>query len=194
MLELCLVTTYMWGELSAQARSKGVDIFVLGTVGLSKRTSPPLRILCLVSFFLKLTWAPAQGSPLVHLFRNMLRMQMLTYTRIHPPLWTHTRTPYPYEHLRKTEPADWVFKLTKFPEVSRCRWEHRLPLNQYFVFMRQTKPGDTTTTSSVIACIEPVSLCHGFSVRCHRRRVKFASQRFWHCCHVLESESWRTCM
>ena len=42
----------------------------------------------------------------VHLlFFNTVQMQALTYTRIHSPLWTHTRTPYPYEHLRKTEPA-----------------------------------------------------------------------------------------
>jgi hypothetical protein len=32
--------------------------------------------------------------------------QMLTNTHVHSPLWTHARTPYPYEHLWRTEPAD----------------------------------------------------------------------------------------
>jgi len=41
----------------------------------------------------------------VLLFFNTVQTQALIHTRIHSPLWTHTRTPYPYEHLRKTEPA-----------------------------------------------------------------------------------------
>ena len=38
-------------------------------------------------------------------FFNTIHAQVLLYTRIHSPLWRHTRTPYPYEHLRETEPA-----------------------------------------------------------------------------------------
>jgi hypothetical protein len=64
--------------------------------------------------------------------RNTVQTHTLTYTCIYSPLWTHTRTPYPYEHLRKTEPVDWILKLTKSPHASRCWREHRLPLNEYF--------------------------------------------------------------
>jgi hypothetical protein len=64
--------------------------------------------------------------------------------RIHSPLWTRTHTPYPYEHLRNTEPTDWILKLTKSPHAPRYRWERRLPLNEYFIFIRHTnvKPED----------------------------------------------------
>ena len=54
--------------------------------------------------------------------------QTLTYTCTHSPLWTHTRTPYPYEHLRNTESAGRVLRLTKSPRAPRCRRERRLPL------------------------------------------------------------------
>jgi hypothetical protein len=75
--------------------------------------------------------------------RNTVQTQALIYTRIHSPLWTHTRTPYPYEHLRKTEPTDRVLRLTKSPRAPRYRRECRLPLKEYSAFMRHTdvKPG-----------------------------------------------------
>jgi hypothetical protein len=38
--------------------------------------------------------------------RNTVQTQTCTYTRIHSSLWMHTRTLYPYEHIRKTKPAD----------------------------------------------------------------------------------------
>ena len=60
--------------------------------------------------------------------RNTVQTQTLTYTCTHSPLWTHTRTPYPYEHLRETEPAGRVLRLTKSPQAPRCRRERRLPL------------------------------------------------------------------
>jgi hypothetical protein len=69
-------------------------------------------------------------------FRNTVQTQAPTYTHIHSPLSTHTRTPYLYEHVRKTEPTDWILKLTKSPHASCCRRE--CPLNDYSVFMRHT--------------------------------------------------------
>jgi hypothetical protein len=50
----------------------------------------------------------------------------------HTRAYTHPyeRTHYPYEHLRKTEPADWILKLTKSPQMSRYRRERRVPLNE----------------------------------------------------------------
>jgi hypothetical protein len=74
--------------------------------------------------------------PSIVFFRNALQTEALTYTRIHSPLWTHACTPYPYEHLWKTEPVDRVLKLTKSHRVPRYRWERRLLLKGYFVFMR----------------------------------------------------------
>jgi hypothetical protein len=68
--------------------------------------------------------------------RNIVQTQALIYTRIHSLLWTHTRTLYPYEHLRKTKPADRVLRLTKSPRASRYRRERRLPLKEYSAFMR----------------------------------------------------------
>ena len=38
-------------------------------------------------------------------FLNKVETQALIHTRIHSPLWTYTRTSYPYEHLRKTKPV-----------------------------------------------------------------------------------------
>jgi hypothetical protein len=58
--------------------------------------------------------------------------------RIHSPLWTHARTSYPYERLRKTELADRVLRLTKSPQAPRYRRECRLPLKGYSAFMRHT--------------------------------------------------------
>ena len=49
----------------------------------------PLLYIQILFFYF---WAPVQT-------------QAFIYTRIHSPLWTHTRTPYPYEHLREIEPA-----------------------------------------------------------------------------------------
>jgi hypothetical protein len=46
--------------------------------------------------------------------------------------WTgkFARTPYPYEHLRRTK-LDWqISRLTKSPKTSRCRWTRRLPLKE----------------------------------------------------------------
>jgi hypothetical protein len=76
-------------------------------------------------------------------FRNTVQTQALTYMRIHSPLWTHARTSFPYEHLRKTKLADRVLRLTKSPQVPRYRWVCRLPLKGYSAFMRHTdvKPG-----------------------------------------------------
>jgi hypothetical protein len=58
------------------------------------------------------------------------------------PMNTYTHT-LPYEHLRKTEPADRVLRLTKSPRAPRYRRERRLPLKEYSAFMRHTdvKPG-----------------------------------------------------
>jgi hypothetical protein len=41
-----------------------------------------------------------------YLFWEHSTTQTLTNTHIHSPLWMHTRTPYPYEYLRRTESAD----------------------------------------------------------------------------------------
>jgi hypothetical protein len=57
---------------------------------------------------------------------------------LHSSIWTHTPTLYPYEHLRKTELADWILKLIKSPQPFHCRREHYLPLNEYSSFMRHT--------------------------------------------------------
>jgi hypothetical protein len=83
------------------------------------------------------------GYIIFFFLRNTVQTQALIYTRIHSPLWTHTRTPYLYEHLRKTESADRVLRLTKSPRAPRYRREHRLPLKEYSAFMRHTdvKPG-----------------------------------------------------
>lgn len=48
--------------------------------------------------------------------RNVVQTQTLT-TRIHSPLWKHTCTPYPYEHIRKTR-------------APRCWQVHCLPLKE----------------------------------------------------------------
>jgi hypothetical protein len=44
----------------------------------------------------------------------------------------------PYQHLRKTEPVAWILKLMKSPQMPRCQRKRRLPLDEYFVFMRHT--------------------------------------------------------
>jgi hypothetical protein len=62
--------------------------------------------------------------------RNTVQTQALTYT--HP----YERTPYPYEHLRKTELADRVLRLTKSPRAPCYRRERRLPLKEYSAFIR----------------------------------------------------------
>jgi hypothetical protein len=66
----------------------------------------------------------------VQRIRSHTRAYMtLTYTRIHSPPWTYTRTSYPYEHLRKTEPAE-ILKLTKSPLT---------PSTTFSLFFTQTK-------------------------------------------------------
>ena len=60
-------------------------------------------------------------------FRNTVQMQMLTNTYIHSSLWMYARTPYPYEHLRKSEPMGLDLD---------GRWERSLPLKEYSKFMR----------------------------------------------------------
>jgi hypothetical protein len=74
----------------------------------------------------------------IFFFRNTAQTQTFTYMRIHSPLLTHTRAPYPYEHLRNTEPANWILKLTKSWQTPRYRWERRLPRNEYSAFIRHT--------------------------------------------------------
>ena len=44
---------------------------------------------------------------------NTIQTQTLTYTCTYSPLWTHTRTAYPYEHLRLTESAGQVLWLRR---------------------------------------------------------------------------------
>ena len=60
-------------------------------------------------------------------FRNTVQMQMLTNTYIHSSLWMYARSPYPYEHLRKSEPMGLDLD---------GRWERSLPLKEYSKFMR----------------------------------------------------------
>ena len=57
------------------------------------------------------------------------RLVIMSVNTMHP--YERTHTPYPYEHLRESEPADWVLRLTKSPRVPRCRRERRLPLKEY---------------------------------------------------------------
>ena len=49
------------------------------------------------------------------------------HVHILTPMNARTHT-LPYEHLRKTEPAGRVLRLTKSPRAPRCRRERRLPL------------------------------------------------------------------
>jgi hypothetical protein len=49
-----------------------------------------------------------------------------SYTYEHSPLWTHTRTPYPYEHLWKTKLAWFWDSQSQSLRVPHCRWVHAL--------------------------------------------------------------------
>jgi hypothetical protein len=57
-------------------------------------------------------------------------------THAHSTLWTHRRKPYPYEHLRKTEPAN-----LKIHEVTTGLWTHVRKLYPY-EHLQKTEPTD----------------------------------------------------
>jgi hypothetical protein len=101
--------------------------------------------MCWPRFFLSFRRSFLNVNTCTYVFflKNTVQTQSLTYTRIHSPLWPHTRTPSPYEHLWKTDPADRVLKLMKSPQAPRYRRERRLSLKEYSAFMRHThvKPG-----------------------------------------------------
>ena len=80
---------------------------------------------------------------LIFLRNTVQHRRSHTRAHTHPYERTHARTPYPYEHLRNTESAGRVLRLTKSPRAPRCRRERRLPLKEYSAFYatHSVKPG-----------------------------------------------------
>jgi hypothetical protein len=53
-----------------------------------------------------------------------------SYTYEHSPLWIHTRTSYPYEHLWKTEPTWYWDSRSQSLRATCCRRGRHLPLKE----------------------------------------------------------------
>jgi hypothetical protein len=72
-------------------------------------------------------------------------------TNVDSYIWTHKDTPYLYLHLRMTELADSILKLTKLSHAHRYWRKHHLTLNKYSAFMRRAdvKSGVLTLVSWV---------------------------------------------
>jgi hypothetical protein len=64
-------------------------------------------------------------SRLYFFLRNTVQLKTLIHTRV--PIWTHTRTSYPYEHLQETVLKNWSVRIWDWRNHHK-RLERRLPL------------------------------------------------------------------
>jgi hypothetical protein len=82
-------------------------------------------------FSRKLFLVNLEGEIVFHIFLKTQYKCRYSYTYVHSPLCTHAHTPYPYDHIQKTEPTWSWDSRSRWPIASHCWRGHRLLLKEY---------------------------------------------------------------